>query len=94
MGKLTVPGVRSRKASRGGGAPLVMVTAYDAGARTADAGVDLLLVGDSVAMVVLGHEDTMSVTVEELAHHTRCPAGIAGGAGGGRPPVAQLPRVS
>ena len=73
MGKLTVPGVRARKASRGSGAPLVMVTAYDApGARTADAaGVDLLLVGDSVAMVVLGHDDTMSITVEELAHHTR-----------------------
>ena len=73
MGKLTVPGVRARKASRGAGAPLVMVTAYDApGARTADAaGVDLLLVGDSVAMVVLGHDDTMSVTVDELAHHTR-----------------------
>jgi len=50
-----------------------MVTAYDApGARTADAaGVDLLLVGDSVAMVVLGHDDTLSITVEEMAHHTR-----------------------
>jgi 3-methyl-2-oxobutanoate hydroxymethyltransferase len=73
MGKLSVPVVRARKATRGVGAPLVMVTAYDApGARTADAaGVDLLLVGDSVAMVVLGHDDTLSVTVEELAHHTR-----------------------
>ena len=73
MGKPTVPGVRARKASRDRSAPLVMVTAYDApGARTADAaGVDLLLVGDSVAMVVLGHDDTLSVTVEELAHHTR-----------------------
>jgi len=73
MGKLTVPGVRAHKASRDRSAPLVMVTAYDApGARTADAaGVDLLLVGDSVAMVVLGHDDTLSVTVEELAHHTR-----------------------
>ena len=73
MGKLSVPALRARKASRGVGAPLVMVTAYDApGARTADAaGVDLLLVGDSVAMVVLGHEDTLSVTVEEIAHHTR-----------------------
>lgn len=48
-----------------------MVTAYDApGARIADeAGVDLILVGDSVAMVVLGHEDTLQVTVEEMAHH-------------------------
>jgi len=73
MGKLSVPAVRVRKASRGIGPPLVMVTAYDTpGAGTADAaGVDLLLVGDSVAMVVLGHEDTLSVTVEELAHHTR-----------------------
>jgi len=73
MGKLSVPAVRARKASRGVGAPLVMVTAYDApGARTADAaGVDLLLVGDSVAMVVLGHDDTLSVTVDEIAHHTR-----------------------
>ena len=73
MGRLTVPGVRARKATRQRGEPLVMVTAYDApGARTADAaGVDLLLVGDSVAMVVLGHDDTMSVSVEELAHHTR-----------------------
>ena len=48
-----------------------MVTAYDApGARIADeAGVDLLLVGDSVAMVVLGYEDTLQVTVEDMAHH-------------------------
>ena len=73
MGKLSVPAMRARKASRGVGAPLVMVTAYDAPeARTADAaGVDLLLVGASVAMVVLGRQDTLSVTVEEIAHHTR-----------------------
>ena len=49
-----------------------MVTAYDApGARMADeAGVDLILVGDSVAMVVLGYDDTLQVTVDDLAHHT------------------------
>jgi 3-methyl-2-oxobutanoate hydroxymethyltransferase len=72
MAKVTVPAVRARKV-RGGAAPLVMVTAYDApSARTADAaGVDLLLVGDSVAMVVLGHDDTLQVTVDEMAHHTR-----------------------
>ena len=63
----TVPAVRARK----GGTPLVMVTAYDApSARIADeAGVDLILVGDSVAMVVLGYEDTLQVTVADMAHH-------------------------
>src|SRR5690606_37041026 len=52
--------------------PLVMVTAYDApGARMADeAGLDLILVGDSLAMVVLGYDDTLQVTVDDIAHHT------------------------
>src|SRR5439155_9780835 len=56
---------------KGSGTPLVMVTAYDApGARIADeAGVDIILVGDSVAMVVLGYEDTLQVTVDDMAHH-------------------------
>lgn len=75
--RLTVPAVRARKA-RAGGEPLVMVTAYDApGARLADAaGVDMLLVGDSLAMVVLGHPDTLSVTVEDMAHHTAAVARV------------------
>ena len=65
---LTAPAVRARK---GNGPPLVMVTAYDApGARIAEeAGVDIILVGDSVAMVVLGYEDTLQVTVDDMAHH-------------------------
>src|SRR5690606_34473346 len=69
--KTTAPLVRARKV-RTGSDPLVMVTAYDApGARMADeAGIDLILVGDSLAMVVLGYDDTLQVTVDDIAHHT------------------------
>ncbi len=65
---LTVADVRARK---GVGPPLVMVTAYDApGAGMAsEAGVDMILVGDSLAMVVLGYDDTLSIGVDEMAHH-------------------------
>jgi 3-methyl-2-oxobutanoate hydroxymethyltransferase len=73
--EITVPALRARKvrpAADGGSPPLVMVTAYDApSARIVDeAGVDLILVGDSVAMVVLGYEDTLQVSVDDMAHHT------------------------
>ena len=55
------------------GRPITMVTAYDfPSARLADeAGVDAILVGDSLAMVVLGHENTLSVTMDEMLHHAR-----------------------
>ena len=68
--KVTAPSVRASKV-RLGSDPLVMVTAYDApGARMADeAGVDMILVGDSLAMVVLGYDDTLQVTVADMAHH-------------------------
>lgn len=64
----TVPEVLARKGST---EPLVMLTAYDApSARVADAaGVDMILVGDSVAMVVLGYDDTLRVTIDDMAHH-------------------------
>jgi 3-methyl-2-oxobutanoate hydroxymethyltransferase len=67
---VTAPAVRACKV-RTGADPLVMVTAYDApGARMADeAGVDLVLVGDSLAMVVLGYDDTLQVTIDDMAHH-------------------------
>ena len=69
--QMTAPAVRARKVVDGSD-PLVMVTAYDApGARIADeAGVDLILVGDSLAMVVLGYDDTLQVTIDDMVHHT------------------------
>lgn len=65
--RVTSSAIRARK----GGAPIVMLTAYDTPtARIADgAGVDVILVGDSVAMVVLGQPDTLSVGVEAMVHH-------------------------
>ena len=71
VSRSTVPSIREQKVVHGS-KPLVMVTAYDApGARMVDeAGVDMILVGDSLAMVVLGYEDTLQVTVDDIAHHT------------------------
>ncbi len=68
--KVTVPHVR---AAGERGERLVVVTAYDyPGGRIADAaGVDVVLVGDSLAMVVLGYDDTLSVTMDEMLHHVR-----------------------
>ena len=68
--KVTVPALTEMKRQ---GKLISALTAYDyASARLADeAGIDLLLVGDSLAMVVLGQENTLSVTVDEMLHHTR-----------------------
>ena len=78
MGTLTAPAIRARKV-RDGADPLVMVTAYDApSARVvSEAGADLILVGDSVAMVVLGYDDTLQVTVADMAHHAAAVARAA-----------------
>jgi 3-methyl-2-oxobutanoate hydroxymethyltransferase len=68
--RVTVQTLAEKKRKR---EPIVSLTAYDyATARLADeAGVDLILVGDSLAQVVLGYDSTLPVTVEEMLHHTR-----------------------
>ena len=98
MRTLTVPAIRASKV-RSGNDPLVMVTAYDApGARQAHAaGVDLVLVGDSLAMVVLGHGDTLQVSVDDIAHHTGAVSrGLASSVAAGPRPlvVGDLPWMS
>jgi 3-methyl-2-oxobutanoate hydroxymethyltransferase len=62
--------------ARRAGTKLVMLTAYDAGfARVLDDnGTDLVLVGDSLGMVVQGHDSTLPVTVGDIAYHTACVA--------------------
>jgi 3-methyl-2-oxobutanoate hydroxymethyltransferase len=94
----TVPALRASKV-RGGSDPLVMVTAYDApGARQAHAaGVDLILVGDTLAMVVLGYDDTLQVSVDDIAHHTGAVArGLASSTSENQRPlvVGDLPWLS
>ncbi len=68
--KVTVPALAEMKRQS---RPISALTAYDyATARLVDeAGIDFVLVGDSLAMVVLGHENTLAVTVDEMLHHTR-----------------------
>ncbi|GAB3330922.1 3-methyl-2-oxobutanoate hydroxymethyltransferase [Marilutibacter aestuarii] len=69
----TVPGLAAAKRE---GRKLAMLTCYDAGfARTLDAaGIDLVLVGDSLGMVVQGRDSTLPVTVADIAYHTACVA--------------------
>ena len=72
---ITVPDLL---AARSAGRKLSMLTAYDAGfARVLDAnGVELLLIGDSLGMVVQGHASTLPVTVDDIAYHTACVARV------------------
>ena len=73
--KVTVPDLRARK-TRDGGEKIAMVTAYDfTMARLIDeAGVDMVLVGDSLGMVVQGLSTTIPVTLDEMAYHSRAVA--------------------
>ena len=68
--KVTVESLRERK---GSGDRITAMTAYDfPTAKLVDeAGIDVILVGDSLAMAVLGHPDTLSVTMDEMLHHVK-----------------------
>lgn len=70
MARVTIREFQRRKRA---GEPIVMITAYDyPGARLVEqAGIDLILVGDSLGMVVLGYDSTVPVTLEEMIHHSR-----------------------
>ncbi|MBO0912062.1 MAG: 3-methyl-2-oxobutanoate hydroxymethyltransferase [Acidobacteria bacterium] len=68
--KITVSSLREKKLHH---EPITCLTAYDfSSARLTDqAGIDMILVGDSLAMTMLGHENTLSVTVDEMLHHVK-----------------------
>ncbi|GAB1531176.1 MULTISPECIES: 3-methyl-2-oxobutanoate hydroxymethyltransferase [Brevibacillus] len=67
---ITTSSIRKKKETR---TPITMVTAYDyPSAKLVDeAGVDMILVGDSLGMVVLGYDSTIPVTMEDMLHHTK-----------------------
>jgi 3-methyl-2-oxobutanoate hydroxymethyltransferase len=67
--KITVPKILDLKSKR----QITMMTAYDFPTSKAisEAGIDIILVGDSLAQVVLGHDDTLSVTMDEMLHHVK-----------------------
>ena len=68
--KITVATLHEKKSQR---QPITCLTAYDyASARLVDeAGIDVVLVGDSLAMTMLGYENTLSVTLDEMLHHAK-----------------------
>lgn len=68
--RISVPEFRARK---GVDPPLVMLTAYDTVSASVceEAGVDAILVGDSLGNVLLGYDDTLPVTMDEMLHHAR-----------------------
>ena len=70
---LTVPALRAMKAR---GERIAMLTAYDASFAAAmdESGVDVILVGDSLGMVIQGHATTLPVTLDQMVYHAACVA--------------------
>ncbi len=68
--KITIPYIEEKKINH---QPITMLTAYDyPSARLVDdAGIDIILVGDSLAMTVMGYSNTLSVTMDEMIHHCK-----------------------
>src|SRR3954470_3595959 len=71
--RVTIPQLQKRARE---GEKLAMLTCYDASFAHAceEAGVDILLIGDSLGMVVQGRDHTLAVSVEEVEYHTQCVA--------------------
>ena len=69
--KQTVPSLLKMKQD---GTKISMVTAYDytIASIVESAGIDMILVGDSLGMTMMGYEDTLPVTMDDMIHHTRC----------------------
>lgn len=70
MSRKTIPGLKQMKMD---GEKITMLTAYDypTAMLVDQAGIDIILVGDSLGMVVLGYNNTLPVTIEEMLHHTK-----------------------
>ncbi len=70
MARVTTANIREKKAK---GEKITMLTAYDYGLATLvdQAGIDMILVGDSVGNVQLGYENTLAVTMDDMVHHTK-----------------------
>ncbi|MBT8489551.1 MAG: 3-methyl-2-oxobutanoate hydroxymethyltransferase, partial [Deltaproteobacteria bacterium] len=70
MNKVTTSVIRTMKKN---GEKITMLTAYDysTAAVMDEAGIDMILIGDSLAMVVLGYDSTLPVTMEDMLHHTK-----------------------